>query len=93
MVLGIVGAAPWFYYLFSPLIVSFLLMISAAFAIVLVMLLAKVLSPKKIMLVTVVFGLLGIILVFGLIGMDEETLSRLLEWVMEADMVWDKCFP
>ncbi|MCL0049326.1 hypothetical protein M1N13_03440 [Dehalococcoidia bacterium] len=91
--IGIVGAAPWFYYLFSPLIVSFLLMISAAFAIVLVMLLAKVLSPKKIMLVTVVFGLLGIILVFGLIGMDEETLSRLLEWVMEADMVWDITFP
>ncbi|MCD5413125.1 MAG: hypothetical protein LR006_03345 [Dehalococcoidia bacterium] len=91
--IGIVSAAPWFYYLFILPLGSLLVLISASLAILVVMLLAKVLSPKKIMLATVAFGLIGMFLWIVLITMGEEILPRLLESVMAGQLIWYLVFP
>lgn len=90
--IGIATAAPWYYYLFILPAVCLLTLISASLISPLVMLLARVLSPKKIMMITVVFGLLGGFLVIGLMGVDKEV-PELLERMMAAELFWDVMFP
>lgn len=91
--MGIIGAAPWYYYLFVLPVLYPLLIISACFAVVLVMLLVKVLSAKRIMQATAALGFLGIPLMVGFLVGFMGHLPQLLEWVMAAELVWDVIFP
>lgn len=92
--LGIVSAAPWYYYPFIPLVGYLLLVISTCFAVVVVMLLVKVISPKRLMQAGAVLGLLSTVLWIGFFILGPvEILPQLLEWVRGAEPVWEILFP
>ncbi|MCL0057351.1 hypothetical protein M1N50_03440 [Dehalococcoidia bacterium] len=92
--LGIAGAAPWYYYLFILPVVYPLLTISASLAILLVMILIRVLSTKRIMQAGAVFGFLatGLWVGFFIIG-PERILPRLPSWIETAEPVLRIVFP
>ncbi|MFW0859258.1 MAG: putative ABC transporter permease subunit [Dehalococcoidia bacterium] len=92
--LGIASAAPWYYYLFIPLVVYPLLTISASLAILLVMILIKVLSTKRIMQAGAVFGFLSTAswVGFFIIG-PERILPRLPNWIDAAEPALAILFP
>jgi hypothetical protein len=92
--LGIASAAPWYYYLFIPPVAYPLLTISASLAILLVMILIRVLSTKRIMLAGAVFGFLSTGLWVGFFIMDpERILPQLLNWIETAEPVLAILFP
>jgi hypothetical protein len=92
--LGIASAAPWYYYLFIPPVAYPLLTISASLAILLVMILIRVLSTKRIMQVGAVFGFLSTGLWVGFFIMDpERILPQLLNWIEVAEPLLAILFP
>jgi hypothetical protein len=91
---GIASAAPWYYYLFIPPVAYPLLTISASFAILLVMILIKLLSTKRIMQVGAVFGFLSTGLWVGFFFMGpERILPQLLSWIEVAEPALAILFP
>jgi hypothetical protein len=91
---GIAGGAPWYYYLFVLPVAYSLLLVAASFAVVLILLLARVLSPKKIAQGAAVLGFLGFALWIGFMvwGMGEIG-PLLLAWARAKELLWHITLP
>ncbi len=88
--IGILLKAPWYYYPLILLVTYFYLIIPAAMGVILIMLLLRIFSPRRMFQVAGAFSLLiGFTWFFLLIGDRGVILEYLYNFFLETRLVWE----
>lgn len=92
--LGIVAAAPWYYYLLLLPLTYLYLLIPAALGVTLIMLLMRIFSPRRLFqLVAAGSGVLGILWFIFIFSDQQTVLSRLTTWLEGSGAVFTAAPP